>query len=128
MSATEKSHWNKLLTFVLILFVTLNFAGTTPLLGVASANDLDAGFDDPITMTSGKNVLNTLYQSISTGSLSTIVNGNFLKAIWNDESPSLSAASSGNNLDSASFISLDDKLQYEVNDSPLKRGGGMTFL
>jgi|GEM_PF-5372223 hypothetical protein len=128
MSATGKSHWNKLLIFVLILFVfTLNFAGMTPL-GAASANDIDAGFDDPSIMPSGKNVLNILYQSISTGSLSTIVNGNFLKAIWNDESPSLSAVPSGNNLGSASFISLDDKPQYEVNDSSLKRGGGMTFL
>ena len=123
MSATGKSHWNKLLTFVLILFVfTLNFAGMMSL-GVASANDIDAGFDDPTTITSGKNILNILYQSISTGSLSTIVNGNFLKAIWNGESPSLSAAPSGNNLGSASFISLDDKPQYEVNDSPLKGGG-----
>ena len=38
MSATGKSYWNKLLTFVLVLFIfTSNFAGMAPLLGVASA-------------------------------------------------------------------------------------------
>ena len=46
MSATGKSYWNKLLTFVLVLFIfTSNFAGMAPLLGVASAYS-----DIPINM------------------------------------------------------------------------------
>ena len=38
MLMTGKFHWNKLLTFILILFIiTLNFTGMVPLFGVASA-------------------------------------------------------------------------------------------